>query len=1023
MVLLLTLPYTQQPTNMENNNNNNNDENSSSGGHDTATETSSTSDKENGGMGNRSQQRKKATRRKKDRPKHVIIDNRYKKATKQTFLFGIEPPKDTFDRFTECEICKAIKECRPVPHRGHHYRCEKNAKYGRLRLSEKQAKAVEEAEQLEKELSKKLPIPSAQKQRDKEARQLKKVLSEPITWGLVQDKSEAEKYFAPRPTKNNKLSNTIVNPYDKNNKTNATTTVIHPESIPTAAATTKTITLSNDNDTSNKSISNTNNMNSIEKKDESSLGSHYPSKMNNNMGDVGAAAVLASLDCSPKTDIEVPTAAVLRNYVDEYMACEKQQSRKSGCPTPIICITKYLRDNYFPSRLSNESNTIPDTALTNIAMNKYNLLFPPGCMEFTIPRENKLIQPSPWYHSVEGTKILFVQWELNFPGIYLGCTKADCCGELVHDRTNFSKNSELFPIFDTGAPHMWACLMYYKCNACNNRVAGNCGELLNQLTPFIRDAYPVHPRYATGNFHMTKKTSDLMEDLMITYGNGEYFSRSMYQRLNLEYLSRIDTYYDQNKWLQGKNVAPYPPLNEWNGTYYPDGGKFRELYEKAQTTNLTRSGIPELERYTREIQGVGCSLSMAQDHTMEVVKNYKSSEVKACWTVCNENGEIACAILVKDTKSATFAHAAECLVRRDNFKPKVMYADTWPSLSKFWALLFGATCMGRLGLFHFMTRIIKTLRDSHIDYRKSILELRKAIYKYDEMDYMRLVNALKEGKMARNGEKYTDGDIYDMQLSGKWKQRYDKWLRKIIYDSSTLKDNLNTWFDNFKCTTTRTGEDALKRAARGRKDPTTGKFLFTPDTKDAIEEGLKTCLFISDVLDINEMYTMLPPSPHSTHNLNEYVSHRVESRLEGFHDPLSNYGNSSMGSTLADILHHAGTSRYNAMIRHKLLTKQLSPGDRKKVPAHYSSVPAFYNHSELILINSTAEALGAATPFPDTLPLGPDNGERFFSLTIWNRRKEKLRLPDTPTTIVASAKSALAIRCSFCTSKFHQREC
>jgi hypothetical protein len=104
--------------------------------------------------------------------------------------------------------------------------------------------------------------------------------------------------------------------------------------------------------------------------------------------------------------------------------------------------------------------------------------------------------------------------------------------------------------------------------------------------------------------HLLNTTSDLLEDLMITYANGEFFSRSMYQRLNAEYLRRIDTYYDQNKWLQCKNVKEYPTLEEFTGQFYPDGGKFREIYEVAQQSTLTRTGIPEVERYTREIQRV-----------------------------------------------------------------------------------------------------------------------------------------------------------------------------------------------------------------------------------------------------------------------------------------------------------------------------------------------------------------------------------------------------------------------------------
>ena len=97
---------------------------------------------------------------------------------------------------------------------------------------------------------------------------------------------------------------------------------------------------------------------------------------------------------------------------------------------------------------------------------------------------------------------------------------------------------------------------------------------------------------------------------------------------------------------------------------------------------------------------------------MEVVKSYqKSLGAKACWTCCNENGEIAAACLVQSTKAIDLAHAAGSLFRREDFRPKVMYADTWPHLKNFWKLLYGPTVCGRLGLFHFMQRIIKTMSD------------------------------------------------------------------------------------------------------------------------------------------------------------------------------------------------------------------------------------------------------------------------------------------------------------------------
>jgi hypothetical protein len=169
-------------------------------------------------------------------------------------------------------------------------------------------------------------------------------------------------------------------------------------------------------------------------------------------------------------------------------------------------------------------------------------------------------------------------------------------------------------------------------------------------------------------------TSDSLEHVIVTYGNGDYFSKSLYQRLNAVYVRYIANYYSQCEYMGIKNAIPYPDFAEFSGIYYPDGAKFRELYEKAQQSTLTMTGYSEMMRYTREIQSVECGLSIAQDHTMEVVKNYLKSQVdcKAVWTCCNEFGKVACAVLVRDTKASQFAHAAEQLAKRENFRPRVM---------------------------------------------------------------------------------------------------------------------------------------------------------------------------------------------------------------------------------------------------------------------------------------------------------------------------------------------------------------
>ena len=97
-----------------------------------------------------------------------------------------------------------------------------------------------------------------------------------------------------------------------------------------------------------------------------------------------------------------------------------------------------------------------------------------------------------------------------------------------------------------------------------------------------------------------------------------------------------------------------------------------------------------LTEHTREIQCVGCKLAFAQNHTMEVTRNYQHSlGAFVAWDCANENGEIACVVLVRSTKTRDLAHAAKALARRTNFKPRAMYSDTWPNKECFRKLLFG----------------------------------------------------------------------------------------------------------------------------------------------------------------------------------------------------------------------------------------------------------------------------------------------------------------------------------------------
>jgi len=192
---------------------------------------------------------------------------------------------------------------------------------------------------------------------------------------------------------------------------------------------------------------------------------------------------------------------------------------------------------------------------------------------------------------------------------------------------------------------------------------------------------------------------------------------------------------------------------------------------------------------------------------------------------------------------------------------------------------------------------------------------------------------------------------------------------------------LDNWFVRYKVTASEGSQPA-----RGRLDPRMQMPLFKSETKIAVEECKKKAQHLADPLPINQMYFTVPANPNSQHQLPQYLSRRVESKLESFHDNLSHFGNCGMRRSLCDNLNLCGTARYNLSIRHKLRLTQKNTereaASRKLIPAAWEDVVPYYNHSELQHINTIARDVGVGVdqiPFQHVEQLPADNGERFFS--------------------------------------------
>ena len=227
-------------------------------------------------------------------------------------------------------------------------------------------------------------------------------------------------------------------------------------------------------------------------------------------GQPSIGLLLASSQPRPSDTEE--TIVSLRDVVIEAMESpdfmKAYKDIKRNAPLPLVAVAKFIA-------------TLPKKNATNyISLHT---------MELTVPVHREPGQKlDPHYHSIEGQKILLVDWKVAFPGIELRCPCSDCDGMLKHDRSNFSKNKKLFPLFRiTGAPS-WCIVMQYTCLACNKKVNANDGRLLISLPEYVRNAYPVDPKYAdspTATFHIDRDCSALVDELMPTYGNGDMISR------------------------------------------------------------------------------------------------------------------------------------------------------------------------------------------------------------------------------------------------------------------------------------------------------------------------------------------------------------------------------------------------------------------------------------------------------------------------------------------------------------------
>jgi hypothetical protein len=110
------------------------------------------------------------------------------------------------------------------------------------------------------------------------------------------------------------------------------------------------------------------------------------------------------------------------------------------------------------------------------------------------------------------------------------------------------------------------------------------------LPPHVQSTYPVHPWYALegATWHLTKELADDLNDSMLTYANGNFFFREMYNRQIRAYEEQLESYFSCKITTTHEDFVP---ISDCIGEFPPSGNALRTLHERAEQSSLTSTGI------------------------------------------------------------------------------------------------------------------------------------------------------------------------------------------------------------------------------------------------------------------------------------------------------------------------------------------------------------------------------------------------------------------------------------------------
>lgn len=656
-------------------------------------------------------------------------------------------------------------------------------------------------------------------------------------------------------------------------------------------------------------------------------------------------------------------------------------------PPAMRALVEEIMNQVQHSKPAKVSGNLPETPAFLAAKARFDAIFGGNNMVFEVPRitdsDHSL---KPHFYSLGGSKFIYMDLELAFPNFSICCCNPECikknggpCKDLTRKRDAWADKKRLFPIVDDTA-EIWCRAFKYKCNKCNVQFNTNDGEFIASLPAFIRNQYPVDPRYAKGyakdksRCHLSKKLSQLLEEEMLSFSNACQFVKKILRRKSEWFLAMADDYYSR------PNIGgDYPSIQEVVRSYPPNDQACRDLFNAAERSTLNPEGMAAKDRYERTVQSASIHELLAIDHTYETLKNYRLEDGKAIFTVLNEKGQICSLVIVASEKLEEVDHMLKMMLKRKemNFndgKKRGLYTDTWPNKKEYWEKLFGPNITGVLGLFHFQQRLTKHLNPKSEEFYEVLEKIQSSIYNYNMHDFESLMNAFDDGSITKqDGTPYSTEEVDQLRRSKAWKSNYVKYLRKVILNGYQVDQNLfhfDDWIRKF----------AEKHIPKGYKD------LFKTsleEFREQIRNNRKHANHIQDPEGI-DMFRRKKPGKRAKIQLPTWETKRPESLLEMFHGLMRHFANTSQNPELADALTLRGVAEYNLQRERKiqLIEQQQNKSDDDpiyaSVPGYLKDQPMFYN---LAMVNHVNEmgSRGKEAPFPQYNALEPNTGEVFMS--------------------------------------------